>query len=140
MVPKTPENAPTPPAKAAIVGPRQARKVLVEERAWERPAKAPAEQPVEAGQSMDTAKAQKRRNETEADILAEGNPTRSRLEPDARPSTRTLYPPSCAGIVATMDMVEAMTVATVYEFDDGWAFWSGQRRKGVLCNIHGFWP
>ena len=44
IVPKTSENAPTPPAspkaqpRAAIAEPRQAKKALVEERALKRPA------------------------------------------------------------------------------------------------------
>ena len=128
IVPKTPENAPTPPAspkaqpRAAIAEPRQAKKALVEERTLKRPAEAPAEQPVEAGQSMDAEESRKRRSETEVEVLSQGSPTRSRLEPDASPSTRTLYPPSFAGNVARVEVVEGMTVATVYESGDEYLF------------------
>ena len=41
---------------------------------------------------MDAEESRKRRSETEVEVLSQGSPTRSRLEPDASPSTRTLYP------------------------------------------------
>lgn len=90
----------------------------MEEQTLKRPAEAPAEQPVEAGQSMDAEESRKGRSETEVEVLSQGSPTRSRLEADASPSTRTLYPPSFAGTVARVEVVEGMTVATVYESGD----------------------
>ena len=65
VVPKTPENIPTPPAspkaqpRSAMVEPRQAKKVLIEERHLKRPAEAQI-QPAEAGQSMETDESRKR--------------------------------------------------------------------------------
>ena len=96
----------------------------MEEQTLKRPeaAETPAEQSVEAGQSMDTEESRSRRNETEVDVLSQGNHPGANLNQTQvhQQGHFIMYPPSFAGNVARLKMVGGMTVATVYGSGDGY--------------------
>lgn len=101
-------------------------KALVEEQSLKRPeaAETPTEQSVEAGQNMDTEESRSRRNETEVDVLSQGNRPGADLNQTQvhQEGHCIMYPPSFAGNVARLKMVGGMTVATVYGSGDGYVF------------------
>ena len=120
---------------------RTATKALVEEQTLRRPeaAETPAEQSVEAGQSMDTEESRSRRNETEVDVLSQGNQPGADLNQTQvhQQGHCIMYPPSFAGNVARLEMVEGLTVAIVYGSGDGYVFGADNEEEKCAMNFGG---